>query len=295
MEQKWFEMMDIRKRRFNGAVWIPLRACQRTETGSYCSLGYKSEFFGAGSLAVPLRKREAAANLGWTDIGLMHDHCGYASRGRRYVGADECEEERLTGAVRLVMSQRGNSAEPPTWHIHPDFVITLGLKREGNVWLAMDEDYIEVVRLKLDEKNSPKLLEVRAEHLKDYLCARRMALRMSWYRERVEVMEAETNFKWQNPGETSVDGERWEGRINAIHEGGEPFGESMAVMHIRRTNLDFDEDVPSIGISDETASSGFTRKLSEKRKLYRVAGEVWRDEWVEPGARSVNGRSYILA
>jgi hypothetical protein len=32
---------------------------------------------------------------------------------------------------------------------------------------------------------------VRAEHLKDYLCARRMALRISWYRERQEVVEAE--------------------------------------------------------------------------------------------------------
>jgi hypothetical protein len=63
-------------------------------------------------------------------------------------------------------------------------VITLGVKREGNVWVAMDEDYIEVVRLKLDDDKRPRLLEVRAEHLKDYLCARRMALLISWYRER---------------------------------------------------------------------------------------------------------------
>ncbi len=63
-----------------------------------------------------------------------------------------------------------------------------------------------------------------------------------------------------------------------------------AVMHVARTNLDFDEDVPSIGISDDTETSSFTRKLSEGRKLYRVAGEVWRAEWVEPGARSTRIR-----
>src|SRR5580692_5067839 len=289
MEQKWFEMMEIRKRRFDSAVWIPLRSSQKDEIGKWGHLGHKSEFFGAASLAVPCRKRNAATNLGWDRLNLMHDHCGSAYRGR-YVAADEYDDKQLKEAIPLVMSQSGNSAEPPIWHIHPDFVITLKLKREGNVWVAMDEGYIEVVRLKLDADNSPRLLEARAEHLKDYLCARRMALRISWYRERVKVVEAEPAFTWPKPDGTYQDGERWQGRINAIHEGGEPFGESMAVVHVTRPNLDFDEDVPLIGVSDDTATSSFTRKLSEKRKLYRVAGEVWRAEWVEPGARSTRIR-----
>jgi hypothetical protein len=289
MEQKWFEMAEIRNRRFDSAVWIPLRANHKDETGKWGRLGHKSETFGAASLAVPLRKRDAAASLGWRDLNLMHDHRGSAYHGR-YVAADEYDDQQLKGAVPLVMSQSGNSAEAPTWHLHQDFVITLKLKREGNVWVAMDEDYIEVARLKLDEEKLPRLLEVRAEHLKDYLCARRMALRVSWYRERQEVVEAEPDFDWPEPDGTYKDGERWEGRIQAIHEGGHPFGESMAVMHVTRTNLDFDEDVPRIGASDDAATSSFTRKLSEKRKLYRVAGEVWRAEWVEPGARSIRIR-----
>jgi hypothetical protein len=289
MEQRWFEMTEMRRRRFDRAVWIPLRANQKEETGRWGYFGYKSEFFGAASLGVPLRKRGAAANLGWNGLNLMHDHCGSAYGGR-YVAADEYDDKQLKGSIPLVMSQSGNSAEPPTWHIHPDFVITLKLKREGNVWVAMDEGYIEVVRLRLNEDDKPRLLEVRAEHLKDYLCARRMALRLSWYRERLAVVEAEPDFNWPEPDGTYKDGERWEGRINAIHEGGHPFGESMAVLHVTRTNLDFDEDVPRIGISDDAETSSFTRKLSEKRKLYRVAGEVWRAEWVEPAARSVRIR-----
>jgi hypothetical protein len=188
------------------------------------------------------------------------------------------------------MSQRGNSAEPETWHIHPDFVITLGLKREGNVWIAMDEGYVEVVRLRMDENNRPRLLEVRSEHLKDYLCARRMALRMSWYRERQKIVEMDPEFKWPKPDGTYKDGERWEARIDAIHEGGEWFGGSMAVLHVARTNLDFDEDVPQIEAGDDAVTSSFTRKISEKRKLYRVVGEVWRDEWVEPGTGSTRIR-----
>jgi hypothetical protein len=289
MEQKWFEMVEIRKRRIDSAVWIPLRACQESKTGKWGYLGYKSEFFGAGSLAVPLSKRDAAARLRWTDLGITQDHCGYAGRVR-YVAADECEDKQLKGAVRLVISQRGNSDEPPTWHIHPDFVTTLGLKREGDVWVAMDEDYLEVVRLKLDEDNRPELLVVRAEHLKDYLCARRMSLLISWYRERQEVVEAEPDFQWPKPEGTYRDGERWEGRIDAIHEGGDWFGSSMSVVHVTRPNLDFDEDVPKIGVSGEAAISSFTRKISERRKLYRVVGEVWRNEWVAPGARSTRIR-----
>jgi hypothetical protein len=89
---------------------------------------------------------------------------------------------------------------------HPDFVITLGLKREGNAWVSINEDYVEVVRLKLDEDNRPRLLEVRAEQLKDYLCARRMALRMSSYRERQAVFEAEPNFNWPKPDGFEITG-----------------------------------------------------------------------------------------
>jgi hypothetical protein len=117
-----------------------------------------------------------------------------------------------------------------------------------------------------------------------------MALLISWYRERQEVMEAEPDFKWPKPDGTYKDGERWEGRIGAIHEGGEPFGSSMTVLHLTRPNLDFGEDVPSIGISDEFSSSSFTRKISEKRKVYRVVGEAWRNEWIEPGVRSTRIR-----
>jgi hypothetical protein len=151
MEKKWFEMTEVRKRLFDNAVWIPLRASEEIKAGKFGYLGFKSEFFGAVSLAVPVRKRNAAASLGWRDLNLMHDHSGYANRGR-YVAADEYDDKQLRGAFPLAMSQRGNRVEPPTWHIHSDFVITLGLKREGNVWVAIDEGYIEVVRLKLDTK-----------------------------------------------------------------------------------------------------------------------------------------------
>ncbi len=50
MEKKWFEMTEIRKRRFDSAVWIPLRASQKHEKGKWGYLGHTSEFFGAASM-----------------------------------------------------------------------------------------------------------------------------------------------------------------------------------------------------------------------------------------------------
>lgn len=80
MNQEWFEMADIRRRRFANAVWIPLRAVQKVESvGRYGYLGYKEEIFAAGSLAVPIDKKSAAERLGWDDIGLGWQH---RSRGR---------------------------------------------------------------------------------------------------------------------------------------------------------------------------------------------------------------------
>ena len=53
MDQKWFEMPEIRRRRVDGTVWVPLRSNRETiEGGQYGDLGYVSEFYGVGTLAV---------------------------------------------------------------------------------------------------------------------------------------------------------------------------------------------------------------------------------------------------
>lgn len=286
MDQEWFEMVDIRRRKLDSAVWIPLRASQSLQaTGKLNHLGYQSEFFGAGSLAVPLKNRAAANSLGWMDIGIRYSHRGGIQRGR-YVPADVFEGygPRLN-AVALVLAQDGNSDDPQEWHLHQDFVITLKLKRERDVWLSMDEGYIEVARLRRHEGN-PALLEVRAEHLKDYLCARRMALFVSSYRSRDEVAADSSHINWpENPLQQLSDGDRWEGRIIQIHEGGHRFGSSTRVMHVARKNVDFLEDFPRIGSSDEVVTDSWTVQ-HKGEKLVRVWGELWRNEWVEPARRS---------
>ncbi len=60
MPQAWFEMAEIRRRKFSSSAWIPLRAVQPIcELGKRGHLGFKDEFFGAGSFAVSVAPEEA--------------------------------------------------------------------------------------------------------------------------------------------------------------------------------------------------------------------------------------------
>ncbi|MBU0507935.1 hypothetical protein KKH27_03735, partial [bacterium] len=135
MNQDWFEMGDIRRRKLKSSVWIPLRAVQNIQkNGYYGYLGYKKEFFGTGTVAVPLDQKDAASKLVWMDIGISHNHSGFYDNGK-YIPADVYEDydSKFLG-VHLVLDQHLNSAEPAEWHLHQDFVITLKLKREKDVW-----------------------------------------------------------------------------------------------------------------------------------------------------------------
>jgi hypothetical protein len=290
VDQKWFEMPEIRKRRLETAVWIPLRSSdRRTKDREYGDLGHLSEFYGVGTLAVLVGDKATASKLDWQSLGLTLDHSGSVERGD-YVPSDirPRQYDGFEGAY-LVLDQRGNSEEHHEWHLHQDLAITLGLKREGDVWVSLDEGYIEVARLERDEEGSPRLLAVRSSHLRDYLCARGMALYVTSYRQRREIVEDAGHITWPaNPHEQLTETDRWEGRVSEIHEGGMPYGEVMGVFHVSRTDVDPEEDVPTMlgrPTEAEVRSSRWTKRY-EGRKLFVVEGQLWRREWLDPAPAS---------
>lgn len=289
INQNWFEMPDERRRTFANAVWIPLRAINSIrEEGKLGYKGYVSEFFGAGSIAVPVNHQVDAEKLEWIDVGILHSHSGCVQNGE-YIPA-HLYKNFLGSFVgeHLALEQRGNSKEHSEWHLSQDFVITLGLKREGDIWVRPDEGYIEVAKLSRKESGSPSLLAVRASHLKDYLCARGMALYLVSYRDRIIIAENRDLVNWDSsPVSETNQMDRWEGRVSEIHEGGMPFGGSTAVCHIERTDVDPEEDVPVFGFPAEDAiiSNSWVNK-DKGKKLFRIEGELWRKEWIGPAATS---------
>ena len=235
--------------------------------------------------------------LGWHEVWIGHQH-GPFSEGETYVPSDvyESRNGEFKG-LHLVLEQRANRADVAEWHVHQDLVLALGLKREKDAWVSPDGGYIDVIRLHRRDDGSPRAIEIRAEHLRDYLSARGMALYVTSYRSRRVVVEDASPIAWgANPVRQLSEGDRWEGRVCEIHEGGAPYGSTTAVFSLTRTNVDPEEDVPQISIpTDENVDSRSWTAGHKGRKLYLISGELWRNEWVDPGQFSPRVRGDELS
>jgi hypothetical protein len=287
VDKTWFEMKDVRKRRLIDAVWIPLRLAEHvSQEGEFGYAGYIDEFFGLGSVAFPMDRREDTKKLRWSDIGLGHSQGVWATSDYyKPVGIYQYHDKVDLG-IDLVLVQSFGADDPSEWHLNQDIVFALELMREGDQWVRPREDYSPVVRLRRDTEGKPIALEIKNEYLRDYLCARKMFLRTSTYRRRQVVVE--DPVKVGSPQAEKVDGEndRFELRIAPIIEGGHPDG-SYAVFNISRTDVDPDEDVPQLGPeSDSNMKSQSWTGKHEGRQLFRVSGELWRDEEIEPSEQS---------
>jgi hypothetical protein len=289
MEQRWFEMPEIRRRKYRNAVWIPLRVNQvLLRNGKPGSAGFQEEYFGAGSLAIPTEMKEATQQLGWMEIGVVHEHSAYVQDGH-YHASDRYEQEdsKLIG-IPLVIEQRLTRNEPLVWHLHQDLIVALGLLREGDAWVCPREGYLEVARLRRDGDGEPEILEIRAEFLGDYLCAREMALRISSYRSRRCITDDASHITWQeNPICEETPDERWEAGVGEISEGGMPYGSESAYLRVGRTDVYADDDVPVLDFpTDEDTQSESFRIRHTGKKLFNIQGECWRTEWVDSGGSS---------
>jgi hypothetical protein len=288
MDQKWFEMTALRKRHLSTSVWIPLRAIIKDKTEEeYGTLGFREDFYGVGSLLVPIDAKESAQGLGWSSIGL-NDHGPYIE-GEKYLPSDVYEHPsgEWFGSY-LVLAHDVNSTEIPEWYLHPDFILALGLIKENDTWLRPSEDYTEVASLTRNNNGSPTLLNVKAEYLLDYLCARKMALYLTSYRSRTEVVEDASHIAWENNAKKEINGsDLWEGYVNPIHEGGMPFGQKMSIIHTGRTDVDPDEDVPAFEFpTDGNIVSTTSERSFKGKKLFQIRSELWRDEFIDPGNNS---------
>jgi hypothetical protein len=279
-------MREIRQRRLQNAVWIPLRANQKIESaGRDGEVGFIEDYFGSGSLAVPVAAKEKASRLGWMDIGIGHRHRHDFRKGV-YLPSDAYDWRGVTG-ICLVLDQHTNRSEATEWHLHQDFVLGLELVREEDRWLAANEGYLEVARLRR-EARKPVLLEARAEQLRDYLCARGMALYVSSYRGRRVIQKDRPSVQWaENPLTEEDSNLKWIGQVNEIHEGGFPFGSEIAVFEVKRTDVDPGEEVPTLSAPTDTNVESKTNNLRHKgRRLFQIRGELWRNDWVEPAELS---------
>ncbi|WP_133138087.1 hypothetical protein [Legionella rowbothamii] len=296
MNKEWFEMKDIRRKKFDSMAWIPLRAAEyKINIGTYGYEGYQKEFFGVGSIAIPYKQIEEAKRLDWTDIGRSsnHSHTGWFD-DKQYFPAEVYKDyQGNVDGIHLVLEQTSHDERHNIWHLNQDLVLSLGIVREGNSWVDPMEDYAVVARIRTDESNKTVVLEIKAHYLKDYLCARDMALYMTQYCNRVSIYAEAPPFTWSvDSAQVNTESGKWQGGIREIHEGGGIFGSKIGIFQFARIDVEEEDDIPSLSETptQENTSSASWEKSFEGKKLYYVLGEYWRNEVILPSKTSAKVR-----
>lgn len=291
MNEAWILQASEIRRLFSRATWVPLRASLNDEKGNVKEVGYIGDVFACGSVAFPNKHRELAENLSWSDIGIGHTVAPYAYSDGHYSPIDEYQyNDKEAIGINLVFEHPQPVVGGRQWILNPDLVVALRLIKEGPNWVRPEEDFVVVARESVDADGSHRLIEIKREFLMDYLAARGLSLRLSYYRQRVEnVAEFKRSpYAGLNEIQEQREAGRYELRIKDLNA---VFGGSWASFRIWRTDVDEGEDAPVMGpeTNDNTASESGSGHRSGYPGV-RVEGEFWRDEWIEHQGKSTRVR-----
>jgi hypothetical protein len=238
---------------------------------------------------IEMDMKDVAKEINWSDLGLSYSHGSYIEEDIYYPADHFYEYRNKLSGILPVIIQESMDDIPSPWLLNQDIMVALKLRKENDSWICLKNGYEEAVRIKRNHKSEEELLEIKANYLKDYLCARNMFLYITSYSERKIITDDISNIVWKEDEEKYYsDYERWESRITPIHEGGHPFGQSAMVIQVERTDVDDDDDMPSLSDppTDENTKGDTWEKHYDGRKLFYVSGELWYNEIILPGTNS---------
>lgn len=282
MNQDWILQKKETRRTFSKSTWVPLRASINDEKGDCKYTGHVGEYFGCGSVAFPPEHRGIAEKASWSDIGIGCTPKPYAYEDGYYSTIEQYQwNDKEPIGIHLVFEHHQPVVGGTLWILNPDLVVALRLIKEGNNWVRPEENFVVVAREVLDEKGEQRLIEIKREFLLDYLAARNLSLRLSYYRQRVENVPTLEDSEYA--GLEDYQEERDDGRYELlIRNLNDVFGGSWAMFRAWRTDVDEEEDAPVMG--PETDENTDYEKSEGDKSGYdgvRVEGEFWRDEWID--------------
>lgn len=294
MDKDWILHIKETRRTFANSTWVPLRASTSDEKGNVKEIGFVSDVFACGTAAFPPEHRDVADKLSWSDIGIGHNVAPYAYEGGGYLSIEQYQRnDKEPIGVNLVFEHPQPVVGRRLWILNPDLVIALRLIKEGTNWVRPEENFIIVAREVLDEKGTHRLIEIKREFLIDYLAARNLSLRISYYRQRVEnLAEIEGSaYAGLASHQEQRDGGRFELHIRSLED---VFGGSWALMRAWRTDVDEEEDAPVMGPeSNDNTDFESSQGYRGGYEGVRVEGEFWRDEWIEHQGQSIRVRGDV--
>ena len=282
MNQDWILQNKETRRTFSKSTWVPLRASINDEKGNCKYIGFVSEYFGCGSVAFLPEHREIAEKASWSDIGIGCTVQPYAYEDGYYSSIEQYQwNDKEPIGVHLVLEHPQPVVGGRLWILNPDLVVALRLIKEGNNWVRPEENFVVVAREVLDENGEQSLIEIKREFLLDYLAARNLSLKLSYYRQRVENVPTleDSEYVGLEDHQEERDNGRYELLIRNLND---VFGGSWAMFRAWRTDVDEEEDAPVMG--PETNENTDYESSEGNKSGYdgvRVEGEFWRDEWIE--------------
>ena len=297
---EWIECTDIERLTFDRATWIPILLERHdVSRGRFGTAGHRKGYRDFDSIIVPLSSKEKFTSIDWQSVSRNNHDAAWADDERFYAAGSYSGDATV---LYPVIQQSFATNDPPLWNLLQELEVGLRLLRRGDTWIAPEEDDIEVARLERDADGHPDALFFRAEHLRDYLCAKKAALLLTGFvfRDAVEKSFPELDWKCLN-GESRVK-ERpfehgwWEGTLAPMHEGGQPFGATTHVIHAWRESVDPADDNPMM--PDPADDPGmkhteFTRTASGP-KLFGLSGRIWIKHWILPAQKSPRIRRDVV-
>lgn len=279
--EDWILQTKETRRTFAKSTWIPLRALSNEQKGNCEKIGYISEYFGCGTVALPPESIDIGDKLSWRAIGIGQDVEPYVYDDGHYKSIDQYEyNDKECIGLNLVFDYPQPIIGGRKWILNPDLIVALGLIKEGDNWIRPEEDFTTVARELFDEKGNHTLIEIKKEYLLDYLAARNHSLRLSYYRQRVENVYSLETSPYKDL--TSHQEQRYDGRFELLtRDLDDVYGGTWSLFRVWRTDVDEEEDAPVMEAeNDKSTTSESSQGNRTGLKGIRVEGEFWRDEWV---------------
>ncbi|WP_432824007.1 hypothetical protein [Stenotrophomonas indicatrix] len=220
-KKSWLLLSKETKRNFSDSTWIPLRASQTETEGRVTEVPYKEQYFGSGSAAFPPSSVSRADKFGWNDLGPGRSVLPHAYQDGNYSPVEVYQyNDNDPMGVSLVFDHPQPVIGGHRWIVNPDLLISLRLIKEGDAWVRPEEDFTTVIREHFNKEGEHSLIEIKRDHLLDYLAARNLNLRIAYYRQRVENVPdlGTSDYAGLTSIQANQDGGRYEILIRTLED-----------------------------------------------------------------------------
>ncbi|MCG4257677.1 hypothetical protein [Acetobacter senegalensis] len=278
--KEWFEMRDVTRTRLATGVWIPLYVSDETGEHRVSEPNHWSEYNGIRTFAVLRKDRMTAEAVDWSQAAQTQEP--YVN-GKKYYPVEmllSTSEKPIGVHLALIQNFSGNLESE--WTLNQDLIFALNLLREGDTWLSPQDGYTEVAQLRRNSAGKRTGLYIKPEYLKDYLAARKMALRIVQFRQRQATLRAIDTFGWlEKHFREERDGGSFVGSAWPVG------GETVMVMQVGRTDNWSSDELPEMGPpSDSNIVSEHRTFNRPQHGLHAIEGEFRREEWLEAAVSS---------